>query len=76
MSNLDWRTKTFLFGGVVGALLGLSAAYIYVNSIEKDGKTPELRPTEAVAIGLSLLGLLRQIANMREGDDKGKKKLA
>ncbi len=76
MNRLDWRTRTFVIGGVVGALLGVSAAYIYVNSVEKDGKTPELRPAEAVAIGLSLLGILRQIANMRDDGGKGKKKLA
>ena len=72
MRNLDWRTKAFLVGGAVGALLGLSAAYIYVNSVEKEGVSPEIQPTEAVGIGLALLAVLRQIANLHEGDRKKK----
>ena len=72
MRNLDWRTKAFLVGGAVGAVLGLSAAYIYVNSVEKEGVQPELQPAEAVGIGLALLAVLRQIANLHEGDRKKK----
>ena len=68
MRNLNWRTKAFLIGGAVGAALGLSAAYIYVNSVEKEGVQPELQPAEAVGIGLALLAVLRQIANLHEGD--------
>jgi hypothetical protein len=75
MRNLDWRTKAFLVGGAVGAVLGLSAAYIYVNSVEKEGVQPELQPAEAVGIGLALLAVLRQIANLHEGDGKKKKQL-
>jgi len=75
MRNLDWRTKAFLVGGAVGAVLGLSAAYIYVNSVEKEGVQPELQPAEAVGIGLALLAVLRQIANLHEGDSKKKKHL-
>jgi hypothetical protein len=72
MRNLNWRTKAFLVGGVVGAVLGLSAAYIYVNSVEKEGVQPEIQPAEAVGIGLALLAILRQIANLHEGDRKKK----
>jgi hypothetical protein len=73
MRNLDWRTKAFLVGGAVGAMLGLSAAYIYVNSVEKEGAPPELQASEAVGIGLTLLAVLRQIANLHEGDRKKKR---
>jgi hypothetical protein len=78
MSEMDWRTKTFVIGGVLGAVLGLSAAYIYVNSVEREGAEPELRPAEAVGLGLALLAVLRQIATLHSGDKdkKGKKRLA
>lgn len=72
MKNLNWRTKAFLIGGAVGAVLGLSAAYIYVNSVEKEGAQPEIQPSEAVGIGLALLAVLRQIATLHEGDKKKK----
>ena len=74
MRELDWRTKAFIVGGVVGAALGLSAAYMYINSVDEDGVPPKLPPGAAVGIGLSLLALLRQIAALPEGDKKGQKK--
>jgi hypothetical protein len=70
----DWKSKAFIVGGVVGALLGLGAAYIYVNAAEESGATPEVSPGTAVTIGLSLLALLRQVAVIGEGDEKDKKK--
>jgi hypothetical protein len=73
MNNMDWRMKTFVVGGLVGALLGLVGAYIYVRSYEKRGEAPELAPSEAVGLGLTALGLLRQIASLNE-EDKSKKK--
>lgn len=72
MRNLDWRAKTFLAGGLLGAAIGLTAAYLYVHSVEKEGTTPEIQPREAVGIGLSVLAVLRQIATLHEGDPKKK----
>jgi hypothetical protein len=76
MDDIDWRGKAFIVGGVLGALLGLGAAYIYINAAEQSGETPEVSPGTAVTIGLSLLALLRQVAVIAEGDsgDKDKKK--
>jgi hypothetical protein len=70
----DWRTKAFVVGGVVGALLGLGAAYIYINAAEDSDAPPELTPGTAVTIGVALLALLRQVAAIGEGDDDDKKK--
>jgi hypothetical protein len=75
MQNLSWRAKAFLIGGVAGALLGLSAAYLYVNSVEREGAEPEIQPSEAVGIGLALLAVLRQIASLHEGDAKKRKQV-
>jgi hypothetical protein len=77
--DMDWRGKAFVVGGVLGALLGLGAAYIYINAADQSGgEAPELSPGTAVTIGLSLLALLRQVAAIAEGDehdkDKDKKK--
>ncbi len=70
--ELDWRRRAFVIGGVVGALLGLGAAYIYINAAEELGETPELTPGTAVTIGLSLLALLRQVAAIGEGGERKK----
>ncbi len=73
--DMDWRGKAFVVGGVLGALLGLGAAYIYINAAEQSGETPEVSPGTAVTIGLSLLALLRQVAVIGEGgDDRDKDK--
>ncbi len=74
--EMDWRGRAFLIGGVLGALLGVGAAYIYINAAEQSGEKPEVSPGTAVTIGLSLLALLRQVAAIGEGEsgDKGKKK--
>jgi hypothetical protein len=73
MNNMDWRMRAFVIGGLVGALFGVAGAYIYVRSYEKRGEAPELAPSDAVGLGLTALGLLRQIASMNE-EDKTKKK--
>ncbi|MCC6189392.1 MAG: hypothetical protein IT318_10170 [Anaerolineales bacterium] len=72
--ELDWRRRAFVVGGVLGALLGLGAAYIYVNAAEQSGETPEVTPGTAVTIGLSLLALLRQVASIGEGGEVKKKR--
>ena len=69
----DWRTKAYLVGGLVGAIVGVGAAYLYVNAAEQQDEMPELKPGEAVGIGLAVLALLRQIAGMRAPDDKKKR---
>lgn len=71
-TGLDWRTKTYIIGAAIGAVVGVGAAYLYVHSSEEEGRAPELRPTEAVGIGLAIIAALRQIANLHAGDAKKK----
>ena len=76
LTDSNWRTRAYLAGGLAGAVLGLGVAYIYVNAAEKSGQAkPELPPSEAVAIGLALLAVLRQVATMFEKETKVHKKL-
>jgi hypothetical protein len=68
-SSGDWKTKVMLLGGIAGALVGAGAAYLYVRSVEAEqggtALTPRpVKPTAAVSVGLSVLSLLRQIANL------------
>ena len=67
--DMDWKTKLLLFGGIAGALVGVGAAYLYMRSVEvEQGGTAlsprRVKPTAAVSVGLSVLGLLRQIASL------------
>ena len=60
----NWKMKMMIIGGVVGAVVGVGAAYIYVRKLEESGEKPSIATKEAVAVGFSLVSLLRQIANM------------
>ena len=75
MNNMDWRARTFIIGALVGAAFGLASAYIYVRSVEKRGEPPELAPSDVVGVGLTALGLLRQIASLNEEDKTKRKKI-
>ena len=67
--RLNWKTKMMLLGGIAGALVGVGAAYLYVRSVDAEQGGQALaprpvKPTAAVSVGLSVLGLLRQIASL------------
>ncbi len=63
-SSADWKMKALVIGGVLGAVLGVGAAYLYVNNVEESGEDPDVSPRDAVTIGVTVIGLLRQIANL------------
>lgn len=66
-SGSNWRTRTLLTGGIVGSLLGVAAAYLYVRAAEESAEDGELRPMptrDAVKLGMALLAMVRQIAEM------------
>jgi len=73
-SEFDWRTKAYVLGGIIGAVVGVGAAYMYVSSAEREKRKPELQASEAVGIGLAVLAMLRQIAGLHGGDDKKKRR--
>ncbi|MBN1312105.1 MAG: hypothetical protein JXB30_11865 [Anaerolineae bacterium] len=60
-----WRSRTILTGGLIGAVLGLLSAYLYVRTAEethRSGEAPEAPATgEAVKLGVTLLTIMRTI---------------
>jgi hypothetical protein len=69
---MNLRKRVMIVGGVVGALLGVSAAYLYLRSVhievDEEGRerAPSVQPAKALAIGLGVLTVLKQIAGMGE----------
>ena len=60
----DWRTPIFVLGGVVGAVLGLLSAYLYVRTAEEEhgGHAPAIPKTgDALRLGASMLAIVRTI---------------
>lgn len=62
----DWKPKVLVVGAVLGALVGLGAAYLYTqrSEVENGYKPPEFSTGDGVRLGLLLLGLLRSVSDM------------
>ena len=74
---MKFQQKALLMGGIAGALIGLAAAYLYVKSNEgeiarveagESDKVSKISPGEALAVGVSLVALVRQIVGMGRAD--------
>ncbi|MBI3242638.1 MAG: hypothetical protein HYZ49_10135 [Chloroflexi bacterium] len=63
-TELDWRVKALIVGGIVGAIAGVGAAYLYIRNIEEAGQEPKLATKDAMTIGFSLVSLIKQIGNL------------
>ena len=63
----DWKMRTTLVGTALGAIAGVAAALMFIRRSEETGQPPSLRKTDpglVLTVGVTLLGLLRQIADM------------
>jgi hypothetical protein len=63
----NWQSKTLLFGALIGALVG-GAAYLLVQRADKEGGSVRMGTGEGLKLGLLVLGLLRQVAQLGDGD--------
>lgn len=62
----NWKGQTLLIGAAIGALAGLGAAYLLIQRAEKEGGKPAMSGGEGVKLGLLVLGVLRQVAQLGE----------
>lgn len=67
MENENWRIKTLVLGGIIGAAVGLGAAYLLIQRAEREQSRLQMNAGEGIKLGLLVLGLLRQIAQLGEG---------
>ncbi len=75
---MKFQHKVFLIGGVLGALLGLAAAFLFLKANqdritalesgegdEKSVQAPvKITPAEGISVGLTVVNLLRQIVTL------------
>jgi hypothetical protein len=70
---MNLRTRIMIIGGVLGALLGVGAAYLYLSStpvqVDKEGqeRLPSVQPGKALTVGLSALTMIKQIIGLGQG---------
>ena len=62
------NSSILLVSAVVGALVGVGAAMLLLRRAEKSGSESAITRREGISIGLLVLGLLRQIAQLGEED--------
>lgn len=62
----NWRSRVLAVGGLVGAILGVLSAYLYLRSVqETHGDEPPPDPPktgDAVKLGMALMAIIRTIA--------------
>jgi len=67
---MNLRTKVLLLGGILGALIGVGAAYLYLQSapvqVDEKGRErlPPVQPGEALKVTLGVLTAIRQIVGL------------
>ena len=62
----SWKLKTLLIGGALGALVGVSAAFLLVKRAEQRGQSLAITPVKGVQLGVMLAGLMRSILSLGE----------
>ena len=66
---MNTRTRVLVVGGVLGALAGVLAGWLYLNSsaleVDEDGMehVEAPKPGDALKIGLGVLGVLRMLSD-------------
>lgn len=63
----NWQPKVLIIGGVIGALVGVASAYLFIQTAEKAGNQPAITAGDGVRLGLLALGLVRQVGAL--GDE-------
>jgi hypothetical protein len=60
------KAKVLLVGAVLGAAVGLGAAYLLVQRAERKGEQIQIGAGDVVKLGLLVFGLLRSVSQLRE----------
>ncbi len=63
MSVENQNVKILALGTIIGALVGLGAAYLLVQRMEDEGNL-QLSPKEGVKLGISVFSFFRQITQL------------
>jgi len=62
--NSNYKTITIAIGVLVGAALGYKAAMTLINEAEREEKSLPVTASQGLQIGLSALGMLKQISGI------------
>ena len=61
----NWKSRSYLMGGLLGVAIGLLAAYFYVRaSEESNGQPSRIKSMDALKLAVAMLSLVRQITDL------------
>lgn len=76
-TSANWRTQSYIVGAAAGLLFGLLSAYMFNRAASDYGSMPDgenrIQTGEVLGLGLALLAIMRQVAEMGRGPEKAKK---
>ena len=58
------KVVTLAIGGIIGALIGIVAAYLLWKNAEKSDGEIQVSASEGISLSLLVMGLLRQVAKI------------
>jgi len=61
--NSQWKTITYILGGAIGLITGLTAAFLFIRAREDSEGDHSITSGQGVKIGLGIVTLLRQITD-------------
>lgn len=64
------KAKILFMGGCLGALTGMGIAYVLAQRAERQGGEINLSTGEGLRLGLMMLGMLRQVADLALPDEE------
>ncbi len=70
---MNTRSRTIVYGVLIGAATGLIAAMLLNQRAEKNQETTAITAGDGVKLGVMIFGLLRAIASLGEEDKKKKR---
>lgn len=71
-----WKKQTYVLGAALGSVLGFLSAYVYTRAAEEDadrlGKPNRVQTGDLIGLGLALLAIVRQVAELGKTPQKKK----
>jgi hypothetical protein len=64
------KGRAVLMGGLIGAVTGMGVAFLIAQRAERQGGEVSLSTGEGLRLGLLVLGMLRQVADLASPDEE------